>query len=858
MRPARSAAHPSTPTPVGLRALRARPSLTHTAPEPPALPRPRARGKFLFVGDQKLYVRGVTYGAFAPAPDGREYLDLAMVERDFAAMADNGITAVRIPHTMPPRTLLDVAQRHGLRVMVGLSADQYVGYLIDRRGAPDIEALIRAKVRTCAGHPALLCYALGNEIPAPLARWLGRDRVQRYLERLARVVRDEDPGALVTYVNYPTTEYLDLSFLDLVCFNVYLESQDRLEAYVARLQNLAGDRPLIMSELGLDSLRNGERAQAQTLEWQIRTAFALGCAGVFVFSWTDEWYRHGSDVADWRFGLTAVDRTPKPALGTVREAFADVPFAPKQGWPRISVVVCTHNGVRTIRDCCTGLRRLDYPDLEVIVVDDGSTDATAAIVQEYGFRLIRTANRGLASARNTGFLVASGEIIAYLDDDASPDPQWLKYLAATFMSTRHAAVGGPNIAPPGDGPIADCVARAPGGPVHVLLSDREAEHIPGCNMAFRRSALAAIDGFDPQFRAAGDDVDVCWRLKERGRTIGFHPAAMVWHHRRNSVRAYWKQQIGYGRAEAMLERKWPEKYNGPGHVRWAGRMYGPGLTRVLGWRRPRIYHGVWGRAPFQSLYEPAPSLVAFLPQMPEWHLMTATLGAMAGLSVVWSPLRLALPLFVGAIVPPVVQAWLSAAGACFPGVPRPSLACLGRRLLTAALHLLQPIARLLGRLDEGLTPWRRHGPVRRAPLWTVTTAIWSERWVSQDERLLLLERLLRAQHACVLCGDEHDGWDLEVRGGILGAARLLVGVEDHAGGKQLLRLRWWPKVPARGPLLALGLGALTFAAMQSHAWVPAVLLGLGALLPPLHIVEQCMAAMATVRQAVTQLQHGGW
>ena len=856
MRPARIAApRPSTPTPVGLGTT---PSPAHPRSPSSVPPRPRVRGKFLFVGEEKLYVRGVTYGAFAPAPDGREYHDLAMVERDFAAMAANGITAVRIPHTMPPRALLDIAQRHGLRVMVGLSAEQYVGYLIDRSGAPDIEALIRAKVRTCAGHPALLCYALGNEIPAPLARWLGRDRVQRYLERLARVVRDEDPGGLVTYVNYPTTEYLELPFLDLVCFNVYLESQDRLEAYVARLQNLAGDRPLIMSELGLDSVRNGERGQAQTLDWQIRTAFALGCAGVFVFSWTDEWHRHGSDVADWRFGLTAVDRTPKPALGTVREAFADVPFAPKQGWPRISVVVCTHNGVRTIRDCCTGLRRLDYPDLEVIVVDDGSTDATAAIVQEYGFRLIRTANRGLASARNTGFLVASGEIIAYLDDDAYPDPQWLTYLAATFMSTTHAAVGGPNIAPTGDGPIADCVARAPGGPVHVLLSDREAEHIPGCNMAFRRSALAAIDGFDPQFRAAGDDVDVCWRLQERGWTIGFHPAATVWHHRRNSVRAYWRQQIGYGRAEAMLERKWPEKYNGPGHVRWAGRMYGPGLTRVLGWRRPRIYHGIWGRAPFQSLYEPAPSLVAFLPQMPEWHLMTATLGAMAGLSVVWSPLRLALPLFVGAIVPPIAQAWLSASGACFPDVPRPSWACLGRRLLTAALHLLQPIARLRGRLDEGLTPWRRHGPVRRAPLWTVTSAIWSERWATQDERLLMLERLLRAQHACVLCGDEHDGWDLEVRGGILGAARLLVGVEDHPGGKQLLRVRWWPKVPERGPFLALGLGALAFAAIQAQAWVPAELLGLGALLPPLHIVEQCMAAMATVRQAITQLEHGGW
>src|SRR5213082_3648088 len=137
------------------------------------------------------------------------------------------------------------------------------------------------------------------------------------------------------------------------------------------------------------------------------------------------------------------------------------------------------------------------------------------------------------------------------------------------------------ISPPGDGPIAECIARAPGGPVHVLLSDCEAEHIPGCNMAFRKDCLEAVGGFDPQFRTAGDDVDVCWQLQERGWTLGFSPAALVWHHRRNSLRTYWKQQIGYGRAEAMLERKWPEKYNGPGHVRWSGRIYGSGLTRAL-------------------------------------------------------------------------------------------------------------------------------------------------------------------------------------------------------------------------------------------------------------------------------------
>src|SRR5439155_9858763 len=121
---------------------------------------------------------------------------------------------------------------------------------------------------------------------------------------------------------------------------------------------------------------------------------------------------------------------------------------------------------------------------------------TAAIAQEYDVRVIRTENRGLSQARTTGMSEATGEIVAYIDDDARPDPHWLQYLAATFTSTDHVGVGGPNIAPPGDGPIAECVANAPGGPLHVLLTDRLAEHIPGCNMAFRKSALEAIGGFD--------------------------------------------------------------------------------------------------------------------------------------------------------------------------------------------------------------------------------------------------------------------------------------------------------------------------------------------------------------------------
>src|SRR5439155_21514058 len=154
-------------------------------------------------------------------------------------------------------------------------------------------------------------------------------------------------------------------------------------------------------------------------------------------------------------------------------------------------------------------------------------------------------------------------------------------LAHGFLTTRHAGMGGPNVAPEGDGMVADCVTDAPGGPNVVLLSDTEAEHIPGCNMAFRKSSLEAVGGFDPQFRIAGDDVDLCWRLQGRfgTHTLRFHPGAIVWHHRRRTVSAYWRQQLQYGRAEAMLERKWPEKYNAVGHLTWNGRLYGKGFRQ---------------------------------------------------------------------------------------------------------------------------------------------------------------------------------------------------------------------------------------------------------------------------------------
>ena len=721
--------------------------------------RPCVGGKFLFAGGEKLYVRGVTYGTFRPNADGEDY-DRDTVERDFTEMARHGINAVRV-YTVPPRWFLDAAGRHRLHVMVGLPWEQHVTFLDDPKRCRSIEERVRAAARACAGHPAILCYAIGNEIPAPIVRWHGARRVERFLRRLYHVVKAEDPDALVTYVNYPSTEYLHLDFVDVVCCNVYLESVEQFVPYLARLQNLAGERPLLLAEIGLDSRRHGEVAQATSLDWQVRAAFASGCAGGFVFAWTDEWHRGGFDIDDWDFGLTGRDRRPKPALAAVRDAFAEVPFKPDRPWPRVSVVVCSHNGARTIRDTLDGLRHLAYPDFEVIVVDDGSTDATAMIADEYDVRLIRTENSGLSSARNTGLAAATGEIVAYTDDDARPDSHWLTYIASSFMSTEHAAIGGPNIAPPGDGPIANCVANAPGGPVHVLLTDQVAEHIPGCNMAFRRERLIEIGGFDPRYRVAGDDVDICWRLQERGWTVGFSPAAMVWHHRRNSIRTYWKQQQGYGKAEALLEAKWPERYNAAGHVSWVGRLYGKGLTETLWSRSGQIYRGTWGTAPFQSLYQPAPGDLASLPMMPEWYLVIFVLAALSVFGLIWAPLLVTLPLLVLATAAPLVQAGLSAGRASFADPPESRHDRLRMRVLTALLHLLQPLARLLGRLRFGLTLWRRfawRGLTRPRPR---EMKVWSECWQAPEDRLRAIEERLKQDGAVVLHGGGFDNWDLD-------------------------------------------------------------------------------------------------
>jgi glycosyltransferase involved in cell wall biosynthesis len=765
--------------------------------------RVRVAGKKFLVGGCPFRVRGVTYGSFLPRADGHPFPATTVVRDDFAAMRSLGLTTVRT-YAVPPPDVLDAAEESGLRLLMGLHYDDWrAGARTSWRTVADAgRRAVDEALEACTGRPgAVLGVVVGNEVPADLVRVEGIQRTSDLLSTLVAYVHEGDRDLLAAYANYPSTEYLDVEGADFLAFNVFLERLGDLQRYAAHLHVLAGNRPVVLSEVGLAAGIHGADRQAQFLAEQLAEVDASGAAGACVFSWTDEWGVAGEPVDGWGFGLTTEDRRPRPAVAAVRDwAHRDLRDL-RLDWPTVSVVVCAYNEERYLPECLDSLLAVDYPRLEVIVCDDGSTDATPRIADQYPFRVLHLSHGGLSAARNAGLAAARGDIVAYLDADARCDADWPYHLALS-MEDGAAATGGPNLPVPEAAFQERVVGASPGGPVEVLVADDRAEHVAGCNMAFRREVLTGLGGFDAAYTSAGDDVDVCWRLLDAGHEIAFAHAAQVWHHRRDTIGRYLRQQRNYGRSERMVSGRHAGRFNRLGQATWAGFLYCSPRLRWP-WLRPLLYHGYFGTAPYQRVLAHRPDVAmqmgaALLP-------LTAPL-ALCGLAAsAWTPWALTLPALAGLVIAGFA---LVAASAVRPHHAEPHP--LGFRILAGAMHAVQPFVRTWGRLRGRPLASRDRPPTE----WDGDRISW----------LLDLEHELARGGRTVRPGRPSDHWDLTVTSGPLVTCRVTTAVLWGWEPRWQVLLR-----PRRSAVVALAtVGVLPLAATWLVA-VPGGLAVLGAL-----------------------------
>lgn len=752
-----------------------------------AAQRVRVDGKFFRVGEKKFHVKGVTYGPFAPDAGGCTFASPEQTARDFRQIRELGANLVRT-YYVPPQWFLDLAEKHELKVFVDIPWPKHLCFLDDPLRREEARRTVDSAVAGCQKHPAVFAFSVVNEIPADIVRWSGVAAVEKFIDELVDVAKRRDPECLCTFACYPPTEFLRPRNPDFLCFNVYLHQAGTFDAYLSRLQSIAGSRPLVLGEFGMDSIRHSEDEKSAFLAQQIEVAGRNGAAGTVVFSYTDDWYRGGMQIEDWAFGLTTRDRNPKQSFAAVQRLYAIAPHFPLPRAPKVSVVVASYNGGRTLPACLESLRHLNYPDYEVILVDDGSTDDTPEIAVRFPeVRTVRQENKGLSVARNVGIASARGEIVAFTDSDCRADEDWLHYLIGDMLRDNFSGMGGHNFLPPDDSPVAAVVMASPGGPAHVLLTDREAEHVPGCNMAFYKHVLDEIGGFDPIFRKAGDDVDVCWRLLESGYRIGFSHAGFVWHYRRSTVKAYLRQQNGYGEAEAMLARKHPEYFSPLGGSIWRGRIYSE-LQSGFALGRSVIYHGIFGSGFFQKLYQPQPSLGPALCTSLEYHVsLTLPLTVLASLAP-W-------------LWPAPVTAFLVSVAASITAGLKAELPRRKRRwwsrLLIILLHFLQPIERGAARYRHRFRSAPRRPPMRAPdlpspssqPLPEGDITLWSR---GDVERYQVLESLKNRLTDDGWMVTEDSGWsnfDLEISRGRLAKVRLVTVHEDLEMGRRNIRCR---------------------------------------------------------------------
>ena len=221
----------------------------------------------------------------------------------------------------------------------------------------------------------------------------------------------------------------------------------------------------------------------------------------------------------------------------------------------MSIVVPVRNAERTVRDCIASLLQLEYPSSrrEVVVVDNGSSDASAPIIRDLPVRLLTEPRRGPSWARNAGIDASTGDIVAFTDADCIVTTGWLRELVASFREDDGAfAVAG------------EVLPFAPQTPAEAYMARRQSRwqeaalraprpYMVTANVAFRRQTFDKIGRFDPRF-PVGQDQDLSWRFFAAGLRCQYAPNAIVFHHHRPTTWAFFEQQLGWGYGAALLRR----------------------------------------------------------------------------------------------------------------------------------------------------------------------------------------------------------------------------------------------------------------------------------------------------------------
>jgi len=212
---------------------------------------------------------------------------------------------------------------------------------------------------------------------------------------------------------------------------------------------------------------------------------------------------------------------------------------------KVSVYIPAYNSAEFLSRAIEGILAQTLPPSEILVIDDGSRDATSEIASSYpSVRLLRHPhNSGLGAARNTGFAAARNELVASLDSDCVPDPGWLAEISQHFCDPKVAGVGG-RLIEPNQHNVADRWRRAHMAQEWGERPLRNPKFLFGCNNVFRKSAVLEVGGYDESLRTNGEDTDISRRLREKGWDLLYDPGACVVHLRRDTVRSildtYWR------------------------------------------------------------------------------------------------------------------------------------------------------------------------------------------------------------------------------------------------------------------------------------------------------------------------------